>query len=55
MRAARRRLIDRALRDEGTSHHYLLPAVFADADAALADRAFAALAALPVPVHRGTV
>jgi purine-nucleoside phosphorylase len=48
-------LIDRALRDEGTSHHYLPPSDFAEADAALADRAFAALAALPVPVHRGTV
>ena len=48
-------LIDRALRDEGTSHHYLPPAVFAEADAALADRAFAALVALPVLVHRGTV
>jgi purine-nucleoside phosphorylase len=48
-------LIDRALRDEGTSHHYLPPAAFAEADAALADRAFAALAALPIPVHRGTV
>ncbi|HXA25456.1 MAG TPA: nucleoside phosphorylase [Acetobacteraceae bacterium] len=48
-------LIDRALRDEGTSHHYLPPSVFAEADAALADRAFSALAALRVPVHRGTV
>ncbi len=48
-------LIDRALRDEGTSHHYLPPATFAEADAALADRAYGALAALPVPVHRGTV
>jgi uridine phosphorylase len=48
-------LIDRALRDEGTSHHYLPPSPFAEADGALADRAFAALAALPVPVQRGTV
>ncbi len=48
-------LIDRALRDEGTSHHYLPPATFAEADAALADRAFAAASALPVAVHRGTV
>jgi uridine phosphorylase len=47
-------LIDRALRDEGTSQHYLPPSAFADADGALADRAFAAVAALPVPVHRGT-
>lgn len=48
-------LIDRALRDEGTSFHYLAPSLFAEADRALADRAFAALAVLPVPVHRGTV
>ena len=47
-------LIDRALRDEGTSHHYLPPSPFAEADAALAERTFAALAALPVPMHRGT-
>jgi uridine phosphorylase len=46
-------LIDRALRDEGTSHHYLPPEPFAEADAGLADRAFAAASALPVPVHRG--
>ena len=37
-------LIDRALRDEGTSYHYAAPADFADADAALIDRAAAALA-----------
>ena len=48
-------LVDRALRDEGTSHHYLPPALFASADAALADRAWPALAALPRPVHRGAV
>jgi uridine phosphorylase len=48
-------LIDRALRDEGTSHHYLPSSVFANVDAALADRAFSALAALSVPMHRGTV
>ncbi len=47
-------LIDRALRDEGTSHHYLPPSTFADVDAALADRAYSALATLKVPVHRGT-
>jgi uridine phosphorylase len=46
-------LIDRALRDEGTSHHYLPPAMFAGADAALADRAWPALGKLRVPVHRG--
>ncbi len=48
-------LIDRALRDEGTSHHYLPPSAYAEADAALADRAFASLRPLPVPVHRGPV
>ncbi len=47
-------LIDRALRDEGTSYHYLPPAEFADADPVLADAAFAALAGLAEPVHRGT-
>ncbi len=47
-------LIDRALRDEGTSHHYLPPSVFAEADHTLADRAFARLAALPLAIHRGT-
>lgn len=48
-------LIDRALRDEGTSQHYLPPSIFAAADPVLADRAFAALAALPVAIHRGAV
>ena len=48
-------LIDRALRDEGTSHHYLPPSVYAEADAALTDRVFPALSALAPPVHRGTV
>lgn len=47
-------LIDRALRDEGTSFHYLPPATFAEAAAALADRAFASVSALTVTVHRGT-
>jgi uridine phosphorylase len=46
-------LIDRALRDEGTSHHYLPPSIFAEVDPALADRAFAALTSLPVVIHRG--
>jgi len=48
-------LIDRALRDEGTSYHYLPPSTFAEADPVLAGRAFAAASALRVPVHRGTV
>lgn len=46
-------LIDRALRDEGTSYHYLPPSRFAEADSTLADRAFAALAASPLAVFRG--
>jgi purine-nucleoside phosphorylase len=46
-------LIDRALRDEGTSHHYLPPSLFAEADPDLLNRAWPALAALPVAVHRG--
>jgi hypothetical protein len=45
-------LIDRALRDEGTSYHYLPPSTFAEADTGLADRAFAAASTLPVPAHR---
>ena len=47
-------LIDRALRDEGTSHHYLPPSLFAEADPVLADCAFHAMAGLPVLMHRGT-
>jgi uridine phosphorylase len=47
-------LIDRALRDEGTSHHYLPPSIFSEADAQLADRAFAGLASLPIAIDRGT-
>jgi uridine phosphorylase len=46
-------LIDRALRDEGTSAHYLPHADFAEAAPALADRAFAGLARLSIAVHRG--
>jgi uridine phosphorylase len=48
-------LIDRALRDEGTSHHYLPPSAFIEADTTLAEHAFSAVSTLPVPVHRGTV
>ena len=47
-------LIDRALRDEGTSHHYLPPSAFVEVDRGLADRAFAGLAPLPHVIHRGT-
>jgi uridine phosphorylase len=48
-------LIDRALRDEGTSYHYLPPAIFAAApDTALLTRVEKALAKLPgIAVHRG--
>src|SRR5579864_6344452 len=45
-------LIDRALRDEGTSYHYLPPSEFAAAASELADRAFAGLASLPIAIHR---
>ncbi|MBY5839528.1 nucleoside phosphorylase [Rhizobium leguminosarum] len=48
-------LIDRALRDEGTSYHYLPPALFANApDAALLDRIGEAMSDLSgVVLHRG--
>jgi uridine phosphorylase len=36
-------VIDRALRDEGTSYHYAAPAAFADADPTLVAKAVAAL------------
>lgn len=47
-------LIDRALRDEGTSLHYLSPGVAAVADRALADAVFAGVGGMEQPVHRGT-
>ena len=46
-------LIDQALRDEGTSGHYLPPGVAAGAMPELADAAFAAMGGAGVPVHRG--
>lgn len=46
-------LIDRALRDEGTSGHYLPPGDPAAADPALANAAFRAVQHAAVPVHRG--
>lgn len=46
-------LIDRALRDEGTSYHYLPATTFAAADAALADAVHLAVQGLPFPVLRG--
>jgi uridine phosphorylase len=46
-------IIDRALRDEGTSHHYLPPRAFADADASLIAAAADALRPTGVPFHVG--
>lgn len=46
-------LIERALRDEGTSYHYLPPAEFAAADPDLVARVMPALAGLAPPVYRG--
>jgi len=45
--------IDRALRDEGTSYHYLPPAEYADADPALVAVAMHALGAAGLPVYQG--
>ena len=46
-------VIDRALRDEGTSYHYAAPSEFADADQELVDCAVRAIEALELPVYRG--
>ena len=46
-------VIDRALRDEGTSYHYLPPGEFAAADPALVALAMAALGGSWLTVHRG--
>jgi purine-nucleoside phosphorylase len=46
-------LIDRALRDEGTSYHYLPPSDFSPAPATLLDPVFAALRATDLPIQRG--
>lgn len=46
-------VIDRALRDEGTSYHYLPPSDFAEADPVLVADAMAALQHSGPPVHRG--
>lgn len=46
-------LIDRALRDEGTSHHYRTPAAFGRADPRLIGRIHAALRRLGLPIIRG--
>lgn len=46
-------LITRALRDEGTSHHYLPPALFAEADPALTTPILEAVTATPLTVIAG--
>lgn len=46
-------VIDRALRDEGTSYHYAPPAEFAAADPALVSAVSAALAAAGLPAAQG--
>jgi len=46
-------LIDRALRDEGASYHYMPPAEFSDADDALLTAVAPAFGGLDVPVERG--
>jgi hypothetical protein len=46
-------LIDRALRDEGTSYHYLPPSDYANADPTLIASARGAVADIPVRVHIG--
>ena len=46
-------VIDRALRDEGTSYHYLPPTEFAEADPALVAAAMGALCDTGLPVYRG--
>jgi len=48
-------LIERALRDEGTSYHYLPPSDYSDAGAAMIDRLAGAFDHLAVPVERGAV
>src|SRR5262245_50855758 len=48
-------LIERALRDEGTSYHYLPPAEFSGANAGLLAAPTDALVGLNLPVERGAV
>lgn len=47
-------LIDRALRDEGTSYHYLPPSEYVGIDPGLRDRLQGAFAGLAEPVYVGT-
>lgn len=46
-------LIDRALRDEGTSYHYLPPSDFVAAEARLVEAAISAFASAAQPLYRG--
>jgi uridine phosphorylase len=46
-------VIDRALRDEGTSYHYLPPGEFAEADGGLVAAALGALGEVGLPVYQG--
>lgn len=48
-------LVERALRDEGTSHHYLPPSRYSDAEPMLIARATQALTAAGCRFHRGAV
>jgi uridine phosphorylase len=48
-------VVDRALRDEGTSYHYLPPGEFAAADDALVALAMGTLREVGLPVHQGAV
>jgi uridine phosphorylase len=46
-------LIDRALRDEGTSYHYMAPSRYAAADPALLERLEGALSTVGLTIERG--
>lgn len=46
-------LIDEALRDEGTSHHYRPPSSYAALNPTLRGRLDGAFSSVPVPVHAG--
>jgi len=47
-------LIEGALRDEGTSYHYLPPSSFVEADRNILKRVNSRLTEAGIPVHRGT-
>ena len=46
-------LIDEALRDEGTSHHYRPPSSYAALPSGVHERLGGAFSSVPVPVHEG--